>query len=132
MPRVSVSRFALHAGLVTFRQTFVLRCLGGKLPPAGGKSDFCRHELPVRARLRPAPPMPTQCTFRSGPDAHDLPLIAWRGFLARSRIARCEVGYNREKVLLVESGYNSDHQRAPFSRSSAVPEVIELPEHVAR
>jgi hypothetical protein len=24
------SRFALHAGLVTFRQTFVLRCLGGK------------------------------------------------------------------------------------------------------
>jgi hypothetical protein len=36
MPRVLVSRFALHAGLVTFRQTFVLRCLGGKLPPAGG------------------------------------------------------------------------------------------------
>ena len=91
MPRVSVSRFALHAGLVTFRQTFVLRCLGGKLPPAGGKeSDF------------------------------------------RSRIARCEVGYNREKVLLVESGYNLDHQRAPFSRSGAVPEVIELSEHVAR
>jgi hypothetical protein len=24
---------------------------------------------------------------------------------ARSRIARCEVRYNREKVLLVESGY---------------------------
>src|SRR5215467_2502628 len=91
MPRVSVSRFALHAGLVTFRQTFVLRCLSGKLPFAGGeKSDF------------------------------------------RSRIARCEVGYNRQKVLLVESGYNLDHQRAPFSRSGAVPEVIELSEHVAR
>src|SRR5262249_29491801 len=28
--------------------------------------------------------------------------------------------------------YNLDHQRAPFSRSGTVPEVIELPEHVAR
>src|SRR5215510_11703237 len=53
-------------------------------------------------------------------------------FDARSRIARCEVRYNREKVLLVEIGYNFGHQRAPFSRSGAVLEVIELPEHVAR
>jgi hypothetical protein len=53
-------------------------------------------------------------------------------FRAPSRIARCEVRYNREKVLLVEIGYNLDHQRAPFSRSGTVPEVIELPEHVAR
>lgn len=53
-------------------------------------------------------------------------------FRARSRIARCEVRYNREKILLVEVGYNLGHQRAPFSRSGAVPEVIELPEHVAR
>jgi hypothetical protein len=53
-------------------------------------------------------------------------------FRARSRIARCEVRYNREKVLLVESGNSLDHQRAPYSRSSAVPDVIELPEHVAR
>ena len=53
-------------------------------------------------------------------------------FPTRSRIARCEVGYNCEEVLLVESGYNLDHQRAPFSRSGAVPEVIELSEHVAR
>jgi hypothetical protein len=50
----------------------------------------------------------------------------------RSRIARCEVRYNREKVLLVEIGYNLGHQRAPFSRAGAVLEVIELPEHVAR
>src|SRR5215813_15645010 len=35
MPRVLVSRFALHAGLVTFRQTFVLRCLFE--PPANGE-----------------------------------------------------------------------------------------------
>jgi hypothetical protein len=27
----------------------------------------------------------------------------------RSRIARCEVRYNREKVLLVETGHNLDH-----------------------
>ena len=53
-------------------------------------------------------------------------------FRARSRIARCEVRYNREKVLLVEIGYNLGHQRAPFSRSGAMLEVIELPEHVAR
>ena len=51
---------------------------------------------------------------------------------SRSRIARCEVRYNREKVLLVEIGYNLGHQRAPFSRSGAVLEVIELSEHVAR
>src|SRR5262249_53188827 len=51
---------------------------------------------------------------------------------ARLRVARCEVRYNREKLLLVESGYSLDHQRAPFSRSGPVPEVIELPEHVAR
>lgn len=30
-------------------------------------------------------------------------------FRARSRIARCEVRYNREKVLLVEIGYNWGH-----------------------
>jgi hypothetical protein len=30
-------------------------------------------------------------------------------FRARSRIARCEVRYNREKVLLVEIGYNLGH-----------------------
>ena len=30
-------------------------------------------------------------------------------FRARSRIARCEVRYNRDKVLLVEIGYNLGH-----------------------
>ena len=30
-------------------------------------------------------------------------------FRARSRIARCEVRCNREKVLLVEIGYNLGH-----------------------
>ena len=55
-----------------------------------------------------------------------------RRIRARSGIARCEVRYNRDKVLLVEIGYNLGHQRAPFSRSGAVLEVIELPEHVAR
>jgi hypothetical protein len=55
--------------------------------------------------------------------------VTW--FRARSRVARCEVRYNREKVLLVEIGYSLGHQRAPFSRSGAVLEVIELPEHVA-
>jgi hypothetical protein len=49
-----------------------------------------------------------------------------------SRIARCEVRYDRKKVLLVNICYSLGHQRAPFSRSSAVLEVIELPEHVAR
>src|SRR5262249_52268068 len=83
MPRVSVSRLALHAGLVTFRQSFVLRCLGGKLPPAGGKSDFChtsrQFKLAYGRRLR--------CLLNAhsgvGPDAPepDLPLIAWCGFL---------------------------------------------------
>src|SRR5215470_14541328 len=130
MPRVSVSRFALHAGLVTFRQTFVLRCLGGKLLPAEGKERFLPHEPPVRARLRRR----LRCLLNAhsgvGPDASEPDLPA--RFPTRSRIARCEVGYNGEKVLLVESGYNLDHQRAPFSRSGAVPEVIELSEHVAR
>ena len=68
-----------------------------------------------------------------GPDGpeHDLiPVIA--RFCVRSRIARCEVRYNREKVPVVEFGYNWDHQRAPFSPSGGVLEVIELPEHVAR
>ena len=51
--------------------------------------------------------------------------------IAPSRIARCEVRYDREKVLLIESGYNLDHQRAPFSVSRAVTEVVELPERVA-
>jgi hypothetical protein len=120
MPRVSVSRFALHAGLVTFRQTFVLRCLGGKLSPAGGKERF----LPTRAASSSSP-------TAGASDAYSMH-IQELGFPTRSRIARCEVGYNREKVLLVESGYNLDHQRAPFSRSGAVPEVIELSEHVAR
>src|SRR5262249_24714788 len=83
IPRVSVSRFALHAGLVTFRQTFVLRCLGGKLPPDEGKERFLPHEPPVRARLRRR----LRCLLNAhsgvGPDASepDLPLIAWRGFL---------------------------------------------------
>ena len=30
-------------------------------------------------------------------------------YRARSRIARCEVRYNREKVLLVKIGYNLGH-----------------------
>src|SRR2546423_1360047 len=50
---------------------------------------------------------------------------------ARSRIARCEVRYNRKQVLLVEIGHDLGHQRAPFSCSRAVLEIIELPEHVA-
>ena len=42
MPRVSVSRFALHAGLVTFRQTFVLAALVANclLPGAQGCPPF--------------------------------------------------------------------------------------------
>ena len=139
--RVSVSRFALHAGLVTFRQTFVLRCLRGKflLPGAQGCPPFYEKERFLRTRAASSS-SPTagalRCLLKAsvvGPDASepDLPLIACR-FPTRSRIARGEVGYNREKVLLVESGYNLHHQRAPFSRSGAVPEVIELPEHVAR
>src|SRR5262249_19788958 len=43
MPRVLVSRFALHAGLVTFRQTFVLRCLSDA--PA-------KRDLPALSRQR--------------------------------------------------------------------------------
>jgi hypothetical protein len=65
------------------------------------------------------------------PLSNDL-IPARRRFRACSRIARCEVRYNREKVLLVEICYSLGHQRAPFSRSRAVLEVIELPEHVAR
>jgi hypothetical protein len=78
MLRVSVSRFALHAGLVSFRQTFVLRCLGGKLPPAGGKEPF----LPTRAASSSSPTA-GRCLLNAhsgvGPDAPepDLPLIAW-------------------------------------------------------
>jgi len=41
MPRVSVSRLALHAGLVTFRQTFVLRALVANCLLPGERSDFC-------------------------------------------------------------------------------------------
>ncbi len=76
--------------------------------------------------------------WRKGSFISTLPLASLHSitssarFRARSRIARCEVRYNREKVLLVEIGYNLGHQRAPFSRSGAVLEVIELPEHVAR
>ena len=58
--------------------------------------------------------------------------MAQRSLGASSRIARCKVRYNREKVLLIEFGYNLDHQRAPFSSSGGMLEVIELPEHVAR
>jgi hypothetical protein len=74
LPRVSVSRFALHAGLLLFAKhlffaALVANCLLPRalkdVRPSMKKSDFCRHNLPVRARLRPAPPMPTQCTFRS-------------------------------------------------------------------
>lgn len=134
MPRVSVSRFALHAGLVTFRQTFVLRCLGGKLPPAGGKERF----LPTRAASSSLPTAGASDAYSMhiqelGPTLLSLTsLDSVARFPTRSRIARCEVGYNCEEVLLVESGYNLDHQRAPFSCSCAVPEVIELSEHVAR
>ncbi len=134
MPRVSVSRFALHAGLVTFRQTFVLRCLGGKLPPAEGKERF----LPTRAASSSSPTTGASDAYSMhiqelGPTLLSLTsLDSVARFPTRSRIARCEVSYNREKVLLVESGNSLDHQRAPYSRSSAVPDVIELPEHVAR
>ena len=134
MPRVSVSRFALHAGLVTFRQTFVLRCLSGKLPPAGGKERF----LPTGATSSSSP-------TAGAPDAYSMqiqelgptllsltPFDSVARFPTRSRIARCEVRYNREKILLVEIGYNLGHQRAPFSRSGAVLEVMELAEHVTR
>src|SRR5262249_46223286 len=48
--------FAKHL----FFAALVANCL---LPEE--KSEFLPHEPPVRARLRPAPPMPTQCTFRS-------------------------------------------------------------------
>src|SRR5262249_29911976 len=132
MPRVLVSRFALHAGLVTFRQTFVLCCLGGKLASclgAQGCPPFCEKERflpPPAASSRIAYGRRLRCLLNAhsvvGPDASepDLPLSVAR-FPTRSRIARGEVGYNREKVLLVESGYNLDHQRAPFSRSGAVP-----------
>src|SRR5215469_9320255 len=91
MPRVLVSRFALHAGLVTFRQTFVLCCLGGKLAsclgpkdvrPSMKKSDFCRPQPPVRdsptAGASDAYSMHIQ---ELGFFEPDLPLIAWRGFL---------------------------------------------------
>ena len=39
MPRVSVSRFALHAGLVTFRQTFVCRCQNYVAGPQASRGD---------------------------------------------------------------------------------------------
>src|SRR5205814_5739095 len=39
--------------------------------------------------------------------------------------------YYRKQVLLVEIGHDLGHQRAPFSCSRAVLEIIELPEHVA-
>ena len=98
--------------------------------PSMKKGDFCRHDPPVRARLRPAPPMPTQCTFSSWPDASepDLP----RGAVSYPLTDREMRGRLQSREGPARRGYNLDHQRAPFSRSGAVPEVIELPEHVAR
>src|SRR5437764_12856445 len=49
-----------------------------------------------------------------------------------SWIAGCKVRDNRKQVLLREVRHDLRHQRAPFSRSRAVLDVIELPEHVAR
>jgi len=63
---------------------------------------------------------------------HSHSIISSARFRARSWIARCEVRDNRKKVLLIEFGHNLDHQRAPFSASRSMLEVIELPEHVAR
>jgi hypothetical protein len=58
-----------------------------------------RHRLAYGRRLR--------CLLKAhsgvGPDA---PVARFR---ARSRIARCEVRYNREKILLVKIGYNLSH-----------------------
>src|SRR2546421_4805247 len=42
-----------------------------------------------------------------------------------SWIARCQVGDDRKQILLREVGHDLRHQRAPFSRSRAVLEVIE-------
>jgi hypothetical protein len=98
---------------------------------SGGKADIPQVALvPNSGMIRPKA---TRC--RVGPAAPEQDLIrvmAWRGFMPRSRIARCEVRYNREKVVLVEIGYSLGHQRAPFSRSGTVLEVIELPKHIAR
>jgi hypothetical protein len=41
--------------------------------------------------------------------AHSIRESGVARFRARSRIARCDVRYNREKVLLVEIGYNLGH-----------------------
>ena len=95
------------------------------------ESDFCRHSSSsLTAGASDAYSMHIQ---KLGPTLLTLTSLgSVARFCARSRIARCEVGYNREKVLLVEIGYNLCHQRAPFSRSSTVLEVIELPKQVAR
>jgi hypothetical protein len=44
-----------------------------------------------------------------GPALLSMTLSRVARFRARSRIARCEVRYNREKVLLVEIGYDLGH-----------------------
>jgi hypothetical protein len=95
------------------------------------ESDFCRHSSSsATAGASDAYSMhiqelcPTLLTLTS--------LGSVARFRVRSRVARCEVRYNREKVLVVEIGYNLCHQRAPFSCSGTVLEVIELPKHVAR
>src|SRR5262245_63559803 len=96
----------------------------------GPKKSNHRHRRLLGARR--ARPRRSATEQRDELATADHSITSSARFRARLRIARCEVRYNREKVLLVEIGYNLGHQRAPFSRSGAVLEVIELPEHVAR
>ena len=80
-PRVSISCFALHTGLLLFAKHLFFAALVANCLLPREKSDFChtsrQFELAYGRRLR--------CLLNAhsgvGPDAHDLPLIAWRGFL---------------------------------------------------
>src|SRR5262249_32067162 len=116
------------------------------IPPPGGNptksrttraGQGCARATRGRLAARPRRPPIAEIVYGGEVSLSPIPLQLYSitssaRFRARSRIARCEIRYNREKVLLVEIGYNLGHQRAPFSRSGAVLEVIELSEHVAR
>src|SRR5262245_8508183 len=66
-----------------------------------------RHRLLLRARHKRPSRRTAEQRHELAPPNHSITSSA--RFHARSRIARCEVRYNREKVLLVETGHNWDH-----------------------
>src|SRR5712664_3422458 len=107
--RAHVFRFALELGHCSTQLACLKRARTGPHMPFYEESDATRaarlFRLAYGRRLR--------CLLKAhsgvGADAPEHDLVPGDGvarYRARSRIARCEVRYNREKILLVKIGYN--------------------------